>query len=123
MSTLLEADIQNDVQTMNFAERLDELKLIRPIELLVQHADGTGRNLTGLFSIDEDALKGLDASDIQDLHQRGYLSVIDAMLISLFQLNALVRKNNDQQQLKGISQVKLQVAREGESGTASSLVK
>ena len=120
VSSILEADIERDLQTVRFAEHLHELKLIRPIDLLVQHADGNGRNLTGLYSIDEDALKALDQEQTYDLHQRGYLGVIDAMLISLFQLNALVRKNNEDEQLKAIGQVKIQTAAEGDGKTQAS---
>ncbi len=121
--TLLEADIENDVQTMHFTQRLDELGLIKPVDLLVQAKEGQGRNLTGLFTLDEDRFNALEEKEASELHQRGYLGVIIAMMVSLFQLNRLVRRNNQDSSLPAIAQVKLQVARNNDAAADASLVR
>ena len=112
IATILEADIDNDVATHHFCARLAELELFKSIHVVVQYADGGAQTITGLHTLDEDKLQSLPDEQLAELHKRGYLLSANAMLISIFQLNALVRKHNDVDGARQVQQVKLEVARD-----------
>lgn len=109
---LLEADIRNDVQTYQFNQKLEELGLFKSIDILVKYQDETIHTLAGLHTIDEDKLNALSSSELGELSKMGYLIPLHAMLISLYQLNLLVRKHNDIGEGKAIHQVKIEVAKD-----------
>ena len=115
VTRLLETDLQQELQTRHFFERLDSLKLTRQIEVNVGYADGSGQSITDLNTIDEDRLKDLSDADLKSLHESGYLLVIHAMLVSLHQLNSLIRLHNDGPAPTKIKQVRLSMPRGGES--------
>ncbi|MEL7448521.1 MAG: SapC family protein [Pseudomonadota bacterium] len=108
----LKADIQSDLQTTAFAERLDELGLFKSIRVNVQYASGAVQTITDLHTIDEERLQSLDSEQKLDLLDRGYLLLIHAMLISVFQLNTLIRKQNAHPDLPAVGQIKLEVSRD-----------
>jgi hypothetical protein len=112
MQKLLEADIKNDIQTMKFSQKLQELNLLKSISLSIQYQDDSVQNLNGLHSLNEDTLHALSTKQIDELNKLGYLIPIHAMLISIYQLNSLVKKNNELQSLKAIKQLKIEVARD-----------
>lgn len=116
LTKLLEADIQNDIQTYQFAQQLEELGLIKSIDVLVQYDDDAVQTLKGLHTLDEDKLQSLSAEQLQELNKKGYLAPIFAMLISIFQLNALIRKHNSIDSLNNVKHVKLEVARDNAPG-------
>ena len=111
VKTLLEADIKNDIQTQQFTQRIMELNLLKPINILVQYQDGSTPSLSGLFTVDEDKLRGLATEQIADLNQKGYLIPLHAMLMSLYQLNALINKHNQAGGLSPIKNVKLEMSK------------
>ncbi|TWX72452.1 SapC family protein [Colwellia sp. C1TZA3] len=107
VKTLLEADIKNDIQSYQFAEKLEAMQLIKRINLVVQYADGTVKTLKGMNSIDEAKLQQLTNDELAGLNKLGYLMPIHAMLMSIIQLNNLIQKHNNVESNKTISQVKL----------------
>jgi hypothetical protein len=112
MQKLLEADIKNDIQTMKFSQKLQELNLLKSISLSIQYQDDSVQNLNGLHSLNEDTLHALSTKQIDELNKLGYLIPIHAMLISIYQLNSLVKRNNGLQNFKPIKQLKIEVARD-----------
>jgi hypothetical protein len=112
MQKLLEADIKNDIETIKFSQKLVELDLLKSISLSIQYQDDSVQNLNGLHSINEDKLNALTAQQLDELNKLGYLIPIHAMLISIYQLNKLVRKHNGLQSLNPIKQLKIEVARD-----------
>lgn len=106
---LLEADIQNDINTFQFGRLLEELGLCKPINLLVRYADESTQKITGLTTIDEDKLHALSAENLMLLNKKGYLAAIHALLISMLQLNALIQKNNSNGHLLQIKNIKIEV--------------
>lgn len=111
ISALLEANINNDIQTFEFTKKLSELGLIKSINVLVEHDDGTVNTVKGLHTIDEDKLQSLSAEDFEGLRSKGYLAPIYALLISVFQLNSLLQKHNAATQGPSITQIRLEVAK------------
>ncbi len=113
MTTMLEADIKNDMQTLRFIERLNELKLLNEVNLLVQTPDNSVQTITGLYTISEDALQSLSDENLTALHKNGYLAAIYAMLISINQLNSLIRGQNRREGFADIKGIKLETAKGG----------
>lgn len=112
VTKLLEAGIQNEIQTRFFAQRLEQLELMKSININVHYQDGAAQTITGLHTIDEDKLQALPANELEELSKNGYLLLMYAMLISIFQLNALIRKNNQTAGCRPIKQAKLALARD-----------
>lgn len=111
ITALLEADIQDSVQTIQFARKLEELGLIKPINILVTYSDGSVQTLQGLHTLDEDKIKALEMNLVADLNKIGYLTVMHAMLISLYQLNSLIKKQGVLGDTERITKIKLELAR------------
>ncbi|WP_077341719.1 SapC family protein [Pseudocolwellia agarivorans] len=108
---LLEADIKNDMQTYEFTKHIDSLNLFKAIDLLVSYENGTVQTLKGLHTIDEDKLQALTAEQLFELNRKGYLSPIHAMLLSIYQLNLLVNKNNANTDFLPVKNIKLEINR------------
>jgi len=111
MTKLLEADIKNDIQTYEFTKVLESLNLLKAVDLVISYADDTAQSLKGLHTIDEDKLQALSAEQLSELNKKGYLSPIHAMLVSIFQLNLLVNKNNARTDLLAVKNIKLELSR------------
>lgn len=109
---LLEASVQGDIQTEAFITRMRDLGLTRSINVNVHHADGQMQTITGLHTIDEDRLAKLADEAVLDLQKTGYLAIIHAMLMSIFQLNTLLRLRNHVPGSVQLSHVRLEVARD-----------
>lgn len=112
ITAVLEADIKNDIQTYQFTDKLNELGLYKSINLLVHSSDGSSvQTIQGLYTIDEEKLQQLDAPTMEELNKRGYLAPVYAMLTSIFQVNALIRLNNQEAGSQNIKEVKLEVVK------------
>ncbi|MEM9056229.1 MAG: SapC family protein [Pseudomonadota bacterium] len=109
----LKADAQGDLQTRAFADCLDELGLFKSIKVNVHYASGAVQSITDLHTIDEDRLQSLDQTQLADLAGRGYLLLVHAMLLSVFQLNALIRRHNQHTDRPAVNQIKLEVTATG----------
>ncbi|MEM1176687.1 MAG: SapC family protein [Pseudomonadota bacterium] len=109
---LLEAGIDDDRRTQIFVQRLGELGLLRSVDVLVQYASGEGKTIQGLQTIDEDTLMQLESEALTELHRDGYLLIMHAMLLSISQVNRLIRAQNNREHLPDIAGVKLQSARD-----------
>jgi len=81
--------------TRMFLDRLLELRLIEPIDINLSFDDGEKRELTGLYTIDQNALRDLPDADVLELFRRGYLHLIYVMIASLKQISVLARMRND----------------------------
>jgi hypothetical protein len=65
-----------------------------------------------LHTIDEDVLHQLPTQAMEELNKQGFLIPVHAMLISLYQLNMLLRKHNDLSNFKKVKQLKIEVAKD-----------
>jgi hypothetical protein len=82
-------------RTRQFIDVLIEHRLIEPIEFDLEFDDGTGLQVTGLYTIAQDALRELPDTTVVDLFRRGYLKLIYLMIGSLKQVAALAQRRND----------------------------
>jgi hypothetical protein len=113
---LLEADIQNDIHTFQFGKELEQMGLLKSIDLVVQYQDGTNQSITGLITIDEDKINTLSAEQLHGLNQQAYLVQIHALLISIYQLNSIIQKQNSRIDLPKVAQLKIEVAKDRAAG-------
>ncbi|MEM7360511.1 MAG: SapC family protein [Pseudomonadota bacterium] len=111
ITTMLEEDIKNQIQTFQYAKELDELGLIKGMNVLVHYNDGNTNTLKGLYTPDEEKLQALSVEDLDALRQKGYLPAIYAMLISIYQLNAMILRNNRLDGTRKIKQVQLEATK------------
>jgi hypothetical protein len=85
--------------TEQFIQKLQELDLIVPFELDLHmqaraQQQGEVNKITGMFTVDEVKLKALSAEQLKDLQTRDFLSPCHLMMVSLYQLNQLIRRRN-----------------------------
>ena len=77
-----------------FVDTLLQLKLVAPLSIDAQFDDGTSRDIYGLYTIDQEALRALPDAPALELFRRGYLQLIYLMLASLKQVPVLAQKKN-----------------------------
>jgi hypothetical protein len=80
--------------TENFIKELQENDLLQEIELNITLAAGEKKKLVGIFTINEEKVKGLSDDKVLDFHKRGLFVPIYSMLGSLSQVNNLVKLRN-----------------------------
>jgi hypothetical protein len=110
--SLLEASIQQDIDTFRFMKETEALGLVKAIDLQLVFNDGNTQNIAGLCTIDEDKLQSLTPEKMTALNDSGYLIAIHAMLLSIYQLNLLLRKHNERNTQNKITQLKIEVAKD-----------
>lgn len=108
----LEVEIKNDIHTYKFTKKLEELGLIKEVDLMVQYQDGKVNTLKGLNTINEEALAGISNESLDELRQAGYLAPIYSMLTSIFQFNNLIQRHNKRFTDNLVAQVKLETPKE-----------
>ena len=73
---LLSELANSEMATRDFIKKIVELDLLDPIQLGVQYADGSKRNITGMHNISEKRLQALGEAQILELHKSGFLGAI-----------------------------------------------
>lgn len=81
-------------RTKIFIGTLLELKLIEPLTIKSQFDDGSRREVTGLYTVNREALMELNDAAVLDLFRRGYLQLIYLQRASLNHIATLVQKKN-----------------------------
>ena len=81
-------------RTRIFIDTMLAQKLIEAIAISAQFDDGSKRELSGLYTINLDELKGLSDAAALELFRRGYLQLIYLMRNSLNHLSSLVDMKN-----------------------------
>lgn len=87
--------LDGETRTQNFINALLSLSLIMPMALDISFANAQQQRVQGLYTINEERLAQLDASQLIDLQQQGYLQPIHTMIASLGQIYALIQKKNE----------------------------
>ncbi len=112
VTKILDAELQNTIDTVHFIEHIEKLKLLKAVDLIVRYDDETSQNMTGLHTVDEDNLNLISGDELEALNKKGYLVQLHAMLISLYQINLLIQKNNLTSGFDKIKNVKFQITRD-----------
>lgn len=93
LSTLNEL-IAGKERTEQFISTLLSLKLLAPIVLDIVLDDRTPLQLQGLYGVDEERFRQLDAAEIGKLWKAGHLDLIYAVLAASGQIFKLIRMKN-----------------------------
>ena len=112
ITRLLNNELTMTHQSHTFLKKLDELDLLKPVDLQVQYQVGETEVITGLYTINEDNLQTLPIEQLDQLRKSGYLTPIHALLISLLQINMLINKHNASDDLPTITAVKIEASKE-----------
>jgi hypothetical protein len=80
--------------TRVFIETLMKLNLVEPIDIDVEFDDGSRRDVIGLYTIDQTALRKLPDAAVLELFRRDYFKPIYLMIASLKQIQVLAKKKN-----------------------------
>ena len=94
ISSILEAIHQGQLQTQEFVELMLKYDLIESFTLNVELNDGSNNHLQGFYTINEEKLKDLDAKNIAQLIETGYLEAIFMMIASMSNFRTLIDKKN-----------------------------
>jgi hypothetical protein len=91
---MLDTDLQQEYLTFKFVKEINELGLIKELDLRLMQADGSSQLIKGLATVDEDKLQLLSAEQLKQLQQQGYLLLLHAILLSITRLNRLIQLHN-----------------------------
>ena len=81
-------------RSRTFIKALMDLKLVEPVTISAAFDDGSKREAVGLYTIDQNVLRGLSDAVVIDLFRRGYLQLIYLMIASLKQVPVLAQRKN-----------------------------
>lgn len=90
----LQGVLNESIALKEFTHLVQEIGLTKEINAIVHYSDQSKQVLESLITIDEDKLNNLADADLLKLQRAGYLSLIHAILNSIFQLNGLILKHN-----------------------------
>lgn len=77
-----------------FSQLLVGLELIESLALNIEFEDGSKQSLEGLYTVNEDRLRNLNANGLEVLHEKGHLQDIYMMLASLQSMPGLIERKN-----------------------------
>lgn len=80
--------------TERFTNKLTELDLLAPFELIMRPQGGEVRKVTGMHTVSERKLKELQPEQLQELHKLDFLPACYIILGSVFQLHQLMKLRN-----------------------------
>ena len=94
MNSILGAIYTGHEQARQLSQVLVGLELIESVTLNVEFEDGSRMSLEGLFSVNEEKFRQLDASVLGKLHQGGHLQSVFMMFASLLNVGRLIARKN-----------------------------
>lgn len=86
-----------------FVSAMTQLRLVRPLDLVVRMEDGVESQIDGLYGISDRTQAALADSAIVKLHRQGYLQAMSVLMASLVQMNRLQQLHNAQSPSKILS--------------------
>ena len=78
----------------SLSKMIEGLELVESVDLQFEFSDGSKHSVSGLFTINEDKLRELNASALASLHEKGHLRDIYLLLASQHNLGKLVQRKN-----------------------------
>lgn len=85
---------QGNAASRVLSQVLVGLELVESIAVDVEFDDGTKQSLAGLYTINEDRLRGLGGNALEALHARGHLQDVFMLLASLLSMKGLIARKN-----------------------------
>ncbi len=87
--------LDGEAKTREFIDKLQSLELIQPMRLEVKLAEDHVRKITGLYGIDDKRLRAIDKDNLAELHAKGFLPAIFAMMSSLGHFQTLMSRHRE----------------------------
>ena len=81
-------------RTRVFLQTLLRLNLVVSVSIDARFDDGSRRDVTGLYTVDQEVLRTLPDNTVVDLFRRGYLQLMYLMLASLKHIPILAQRKN-----------------------------
>lgn len=81
--------------TVSLIDQLLSLKLLKPVKLHLEYADGEKQAVDGIYTVDPVKLQKLSAEQVQLFHENGYFSCLYAVLNSQHNLYDIIRLRQD----------------------------
>lgn len=78
----------------SLSQLLVGLELIESIAVNVEFDNGSKQGLGGLYTINEDKLRGLSANGLEVLHRKGHLQDVFMLVASLLSMRQLIARKN-----------------------------
>lgn len=94
VSSILMAIHEGHEISQALSKLLVGLELIESVKVEIEFKDGSRHNLSGLFTINEDRLRGLDGEALEALHRAGHLQTVYMMLASMPNMTRLIERKN-----------------------------
>jgi hypothetical protein len=91
--------VEGQERTSSFISTALSLDLLCPIVLDIVLEDGRPLHVEGLYSIDEDRFRSLDADKVERLWNEGLMDLIYSVIISTGQISNLIRLRNERESL------------------------
>jgi hypothetical protein len=94
VNSILATIHQGQDASRSLSQVLVGLDLIESIAVDIGFCDGSRQSLSGLYSINEDRLRGLGGGALEALHGKGQLQAVFMMLTSLLNMKQLVARKD-----------------------------
>jgi hypothetical protein len=112
ITRLLHNELKLIGQSFTFLKTIEELQLLKAVDMPVQFESGQVDVIQGFYTIDEDRLQTLSTEQFETLRKSGYLMPIHALLISMLQVNALINRHNTLSDVPKINGVKIETRKD-----------
>jgi hypothetical protein len=109
ITRILKSEMSAIQATVKMVDTLQGLGLFKPLELVLKYQDNSAKKINGLYTVDEEKLTQLSADELAELNRSGFLVVIHALLISVYQINNLMRRHNESTENDKIAHIKIEL--------------
>lgn len=94
VSSILMTIHEGHEKSESLSKLLVGLELIESVNVEIEFRDGSGQNLSGLYTINEEKLRALSAEGLDALHKNGHLQTMYMMLASMPNMTRLIERKN-----------------------------
>lgn len=94
MTSILITIHEGNAVSQSFSKLLVGLELIESLAVDIEFNDGSRQSLAGLYTINEERLRELNASALEALHRQGHLQDVYMVLASMPNISRLIAKKN-----------------------------
>jgi hypothetical protein len=95
ITRILHAIHAGHAENRRFSAALSELDLLEPFALEFELREGVSKKLSGLYTLNEERLRALDASALDRLHRAGLLEAIYMVMASIGNFRTLIERKKE----------------------------
>lgn len=94
INSILMAVHQGHEVSQSLSQLLVGLELLESVAVDIEFVDGSRQGLAGLYTVNEDKLRALNANSLEALHKKGHLRDIYMVLASMPNMARLIQRKN-----------------------------